>query len=142
MDRKGKTMAASNRRAPDSFVGHSYAFRPYFTQAINGAIGRYFAVGVTSNVPGYYVSYPVKCLPTMFVRGVAVIKVTLDNVTKELQAAVQKGHSLICLADPHGVIFLSSQPELVFKSSLADQKRTRSGGAVATIRQRLVSGHF
>ena len=116
MDRKGKTMAASNRRAPDSFVGHSYAFRPYFTQAINGAIGRYFAVGVTSKVPGYYVSYPVQAPTDKFVRGVAVIKVTLDSVTKELQAAVEKGHSLICLADPHGVIFLSSQPELVFKS--------------------------
>ncbi len=116
LDRKGKTLASSNRRAPDSFVGHSYAFRPYFTQAINGAIGRYFAVGVTSNIPGYYVSYPVQAPIDNVARGVAVIKVTLENVTKELQAAVQKGHSLICLADPHGVIFLSSQPELVFKA--------------------------
>ena len=126
MDRKGKTIASSNRRAPDSFVGHSYAFRPYFTQAINGAIGRYFAMGVTSKVPGYYVSYPVKAPTDRFVRGVSVIKVTLDNVTKELQASVQKGHSLICLADPHGVIFLSSQPDLVFKSLWPTKEENRA----------------
>ena len=126
MDRRGKTVAASNRRASDSFVGHSYAFRPYFTQAVNGAIGRYFAVGVTSKIPGYYVSYPVQAPTEKFVRGVAVIKVTLENVTKELQAAVQKGHSLICLADPHGVIFLSSQPELVFKSLWPNKEEDRA----------------
>ncbi len=126
MDRKGKTIASSNRRASDSFVGHSYAFRPYFTQAINGAIGRYFAVGVTSKVPGYYVSYPVKAPTDRVARGVAVIKVTLDNVTKELQASVQKGYSLICLADPHGVVFLSSQPDLVFKSLWPNKEEDRA----------------
>ena len=30
MDSKGMTIASSNRNDPDSFVGHSYAFRPYF----------------------------------------------------------------------------------------------------------------
>jgi C4-dicarboxylate-specific signal transduction histidine kinase len=30
MDRTGKTIASSNRSAPDSFVGKNYAFRPYF----------------------------------------------------------------------------------------------------------------
>jgi PAS domain S-box-containing protein len=116
MDKSGKTIAASNRTAPDSFVGHSYAFRPYFKQAINGATGRYFAVGVTSKAPGYYVSRPVRAPQGKGNIGVAVVKVSLANVTKELQAAGQKGNSLICLADPYGVVFLASQPNMIFKS--------------------------
>jgi PAS domain S-box-containing protein len=113
MDKNGKTIASSNRNAPDSFVGKSYAFRPYFKQAMNGITGRYFAVGVTSKAPGYYVSRPVRARGSL---GVAVVKVSLENVTQELQAAGQKGNSLICLADPRGVVFLASQPDMLLKS--------------------------
>jgi PAS domain S-box-containing protein len=113
MDRSGKTIASSNRNAPDSFMGKNYGFRPYFKQAMNGNTGRYFAVGVTSKASGYYVSRPVRAKGTM---AVAVVKVSLQNVTQELQAAGQKGNSLICLADPRGVVFLGSQPEMILKS--------------------------
>ena len=116
MDRSGKTIASSNRNAPDSFVGQSYAFRPYFKQAMKGITGRYFAVGVTSKAPGYYVSRPVRASRGRANLGVAVVKVSLQNVTQELQAAGQKGNSLICLADPRGVVFLASQPEMLLKS--------------------------
>ena len=116
MDKSGKTIASSNRDAPDSFVGQSYAFRPYFKQAIKGNTGRYFAVGVTSKAPGYYVSRPVRAARGKAIMGVAVIKVSLQNVTQELQAAGQKGNSLICLADPRGVVFLASQPDMILKS--------------------------
>jgi PAS domain S-box-containing protein len=116
MDKNGKTIASSNRSAPDSFVGQSYAFRPYFKQAFMGKTGRYFAVGVTSKAPGYYVSRPVRAPNGRTLSGVAVIKVSLQNITNELQAAGQKGNSLICLADPRGVVFLASQPSLIFKS--------------------------
>jgi PAS domain S-box-containing protein len=115
MDRSGKTIASSNRQEPDSFIGHSYAFRPYFKQAIDGGTGRYFAVGVTSKVPGYYVSHPVQ-VRGQLARGVAVVKVALDKITNEMQAAVKTGDSLMCLADPRGVVFLSSQPDMIFKS--------------------------
>ncbi len=116
MDKSGKTIASSNRQDPDSFVGKNYGFRPYFKQANDGNTGRYFAVGVTSKVPGYYVSRPVSALRGKAVAGVAVVKVSLKNVTQELQAAGQKGNSLICLADPRGVVFLGSRPEMLMKS--------------------------
>ncbi len=117
MDKSGKTIASSNRQDPDSFVGKNYGFRPYFKQANDGNTGRYFAVGVTSKVPGYYVSRPVRAnLRGKAVQGVAVIKVSLKNVTQELQAAGQKGNSIICLADPRGVVFLGSHPEMLLKS--------------------------
>ncbi len=36
MDPSGKTIASTNRNAPDSFVGQNFAFRPYFKDAISG----------------------------------------------------------------------------------------------------------
>ncbi len=116
MDGSGTTVAASNRNAPDSFVGKNYGFRPYFKQAMAGKVGRYFAMGVTSKVPGYYVSYPIRDNRRKGFRGVAVVKVTLSNIAKELQAAGDKGNSIIALADPRGVVFLSSQPDMIFHS--------------------------
>ncbi|MFZ5448354.1 MAG: tetratricopeptide repeat protein [Thermodesulfobacteriota bacterium] len=116
MDTTGKTIASSNRAAPDSFVGHNYGFRPYFKQAISGGIGRYFAVGVTSKVPGYYVGGPVRVPRGTTTRGVAVIKVSMDKITKELQNAVQKGDSMMCLADPRGIVFLATNQDMIFKS--------------------------
>ena len=84
LDTAGTCIASSNRDAPDSFVGHNYAFRPYFQQAIAGQPGRYFALGVTSKKRGFYASYPVKD-PTGKVIGVAVFKMTLDRFQQELQ---------------------------------------------------------
>ena len=34
IDRSGGTIASSNHRTPESFVGRNYAFRPYFKRAI------------------------------------------------------------------------------------------------------------
>ena len=123
MDKNGKTIASSNRNAPDSFVGKSYGFRPYFKQAIKGTTGRYFAVGVTSKAPGYYVSRPVRARGNL---GVAVVKVSLQNVTQELQAAGQKGNSIICLADPRGIVFLASQPDMILKSLWPVEEKDRA----------------
>lgn len=127
MDRSGTTVAASNRNAPDSFVGKNYGFRPYFKQAISGKIGRYFAVGVTSKVPGYYVSQPVRDSRRKQIKGVAVVKVTLNNIANELQAAGQKGNSIIALADPRGIVFLSSQPDMIFQTLWPVAAEDRSG---------------
>ncbi|MFZ2088417.1 MAG: cache domain-containing protein [Desulfobaccales bacterium] len=116
MDGNGVTIASSNRAAPDSFVGKNYGFRPYFKQAVNGKVGRYFATGVTSKVPGYYVSYPIRDPRRKYFKAVAVVKVTLNTIADELVAAGQKGNSIIALADPRGVVFLSSQPDMIFNS--------------------------
>src|SRR5208337_2249762 len=42
MDADGATVASSNRNDPDSFVGKSYRFRPYFQEAFRGNPYRYF----------------------------------------------------------------------------------------------------
>jgi len=136
MDTTGKTIASSNRQAPDSFVGHNYGFRPYFKQAIGGSVGRYFAVGVTSKVPGYYIGCPVRVPRGTTTRGVAVIKVSMDNITKELQAAVQKGDSMMCLADPRGIVFLATDQDMIFKSLWPVQ------GEAAELKEQYGKDHF
>jgi two-component system C4-dicarboxylate transport sensor histidine kinase DctB len=59
MNTKGETIASSNRNKPDSFVGQNYSMRPYFQDALLGKTGRFFAVGMTSKIPGYYIGVPI-----------------------------------------------------------------------------------
>jgi two-component system, NtrC family, C4-dicarboxylate transport sensor histidine kinase DctB len=84
MDNTGKTIASSNRNDPDSFVGKSYQFRPYFTQSIHGNAGRYFALGVTSLKRGFYASYPVRDGKGAVI-GVVAIKKDLDDMESDLK---------------------------------------------------------
>ncbi len=110
MDSSGKTIASSNRNDPDSFVGKSYQFRPYFTQAIKGASGRYFALGATSLKRGFYASSAVRDGKGEII-GVAVIKQDLDVEESHLTK-----YPYCFVLDPNGIIFLSGMDELKFKS--------------------------
>ncbi|WP_181905241.1 sensor histidine kinase [Aestuariispira insulae] len=103
LDAEGTTVAASNWRTPESFVGQNYHFRPYFQIAARGDPGRYFAIGVTTNQPGYFLSYPIRLSDEIV--GVAVVKVDLDP----LQHDWASGGESIFVADENGVIVLSSQ---------------------------------
>ena len=110
LDQTGTAIASSNRGAPDSFVGHNYAFRPYFKQAMAGEPGRYFALGVTSQKRGFFAAYPVRD-PVGKIVGVTAIKTTLDKFQQELRDS-----ATAFLISPDGVIFLSSRPSLDYCS--------------------------
>ncbi|MBM4300410.1 MAG: diguanylate cyclase [Deltaproteobacteria bacterium] len=110
MDTSGATIASSNRGDPDSFVGHKYAFRPYFQEAMAGTVGRYFAMGVTSKKRGFYASHPVND-PAGKVIGVAVFKMTLDRFQQNLQV-----FDPAFLVDPQGIVFIASRPNLDYHS--------------------------
>jgi diguanylate cyclase (GGDEF)-like protein/PAS domain S-box-containing protein len=110
MDHTGTVIASSNRNDPDSFVGHNYAFRPYFQHAMAGNPGRYFALGVTSKKRGFYAAYPVPD-PAGKIVGVAAIKITLADFQHELRQS-----DPAFLIDPYGVIFLCSRPSLDYRS--------------------------
>ncbi len=110
MDSDGMAVASSNRNNPDSFVGKSYQFRPYFTQAINGAQGRYFALGATSLKRGFYASYPVRDAKGAII-GAAVIKLDVDAEENHLVK-----YPYFFVIDPNGVIFLSGRKEMNFRS--------------------------
>ncbi|MBV8627402.1 MAG: sensor histidine kinase [Paraburkholderia sp.] len=98
----GICVAASNWNQPDSFVGAEYRFRPYFVDAVKGGVGRFFGIGTTSRVPGYFISQPV--LRDGRIVGVAVVKLNL-----EWFPGTDASQPLI-VTDDHGVIFLSSVP--------------------------------
>ncbi len=119
MDGNGLTIASSNRHDPESFVGKSYQFRPYFTQAIAGAPGRYFALGVTSLKRGFYASYPVRDSGGK-IAGVAVIK--LDISEKEVNFG---GYPYLFLIDPNGIVFQSGNKEMNYKSLWPISPETR-----------------
>jgi PAS domain S-box-containing protein len=106
LDRQGTTIASSNRNESKSFVGQSYAFRPYFKQAMAGKIGRYFALGVTSKKRGFYAAYPVKDKHGTII-GVAVLKMTLDKFQRSLGDL----HPAF-LTDPQEIVFIASRPDL------------------------------
>ena len=110
MDAEGMTVASSNRKDPDSFVGKSYRFRPYFQEAVKGQPGRYFALGITSGKRGFYASYPVQNRLGK-VLGVVTMKKDIDEM-----ATFFRKHPYCFLISRGGVIFLSSNPAMVLKS--------------------------
>ncbi len=110
MDAHGNTLASSNWAEPLSFVGQNYAFRPYFKRAAAGEPGEFFAIGVTTGLPGYFMSAPIHG-PTG-IAGVAVVKVDLDR----LQTDWTEGGETVLVSDRNGVIFLSSRPDWKYHS--------------------------
>lgn len=110
IDIKGNVVASSNRNDPDRYVGQNYSFRPYFKEALTGETGSYFALGVTSGERGYYTSHPVRDGQHNVI-GVAVIKRKLES----LESAFRQ-YPLCFLVDPHGIVFMSSQPDMLYMS--------------------------
>jgi two-component system C4-dicarboxylate transport sensor histidine kinase DctB len=102
MSAEGLTLASSNHAEPTSFVGHSYAFRPYFQDAMKRGQGRFYAVGVTTNQPGYFLSHRISDGDRVL--GVAVVKVDLRPIEAGWRAA---GDSVAVL-DGSGIAFLAS----------------------------------
>ena len=54
LDVTGTTLASSNYREPDSFIGKNFAFRPYFQRAVEGQTARFHALGTTSGERGFF----------------------------------------------------------------------------------------
>ncbi len=112
MDRTGETIASSNRRAPDSFVGQNFAFRPYFQQAIRGIPSTYLALGTASGKRGAYFSHPVFAGNPTIPVAVVVIKASIELIEKELSPPDDE---TVLVIDPHGVIFISNRPEWLYQ---------------------------
>ncbi|RDL44281.1 PAS domain-containing sensor histidine kinase [Marinomonas piezotolerans] len=109
IDVDGNTIAASNYRSSKSFVGGNFSFRPYFKDALKGKPGRYYALGTTSNIRGYYFSYPVYEGDSII--GVAVVKVDLGQFEKRFS---NQSYEFLLL-DPDGVVFSSSRTQWLYK---------------------------
>ncbi len=112
MDLKGNTICSSNRNQFDSFVGHDFSFRPYFTSAIQGQPDSYLALGVTSMKRGVYYSHPVYHPEKQEIIGVAVIKSSIEFLETTL---FSNPEHLLFFVSPNGIIFISNQSRYRFK---------------------------
>ncbi|MDZ7710140.1 MAG: ATP-binding protein [Roseovarius sp.] len=101
----GVTIAASNAGTPESFVGHDYGFRPYFQTALAGGQGRFYGIGATTGLPGYFIADPVR-EPGGALLGVIAIKLDLTELEDIWRAAGEQ----VLLANRDGVVMLSSDP--------------------------------
>ncbi|MBD8612837.1 sensor histidine kinase [Pseudomonas putida] len=105
LDHTGLAVAASNWRLPTSYVGHNYAFRPYFSQSVSQGSGRFYAVGVTSGIPGYFLSSAIKDGREGFL-GAMVVKLELP----ELEQEWAQGPDTLLVSDARGVVFIANRP--------------------------------
>nr|MBO1996831.1 hypothetical protein [Staphylococcus epidermidis] len=56
----GIALAASNWRDEHSNVGENYSFRPYVQQALKQGSGRFYGIGMTTGLPGYFLSQAIR----------------------------------------------------------------------------------
>ncbi len=108
MDKTGLTVAASNWSSSRPFVGKNFSYRPYFQTAMDGRLGRYFALGSTSRERGYYFAYPVR--NGFDILGAIVVKMQVGHLESGWRAP---DHNVL-VVDSKGVIFLSSNPDWRF----------------------------
>jgi len=134
MDAQGLTVAASNWQSENTFIGRNFGYRPYFQQAMQGRLGRYFALGSTSRVRGYYFAYPVRILGR--VRGVVVVKLDVGGIESQWP----EGQGALLVSDPEGVLFISSIPEWRYRStrplSKAERQRLEASARYPGIQHR------
>lgn len=109
LDREGRTLASSNYLEADSLVGNSYRFRPYFRDAIAGGEGRFYAVGVTTGRPGYFIAEPVRDAFGGII-GVVTVKISFADLSRTLSDSGQ----LVLVTNPQNVVLASSRAELVY----------------------------
>jgi two-component system C4-dicarboxylate transport sensor histidine kinase DctB len=107
----GDTLAASNWDKRDSFVGRNFAFRPYFSNAMAGNLGRFFGLGTTSAKRGYFFAAAVREGDSVI--GVLVVKVDLD-LTETLWG---KTPEQLLVTDHNGVVILTSNPNWRFRAT-------------------------
>lgn len=110
MDTTGLTIAASSYRKELSFVGRSFGYRPYFTQAVEGGLGRFFALGTTSGERGYFYAYPVEVGQRIV--GVVAVKF----LVAPFEEAWRGSDHLVIVRDLNGVVFMSSNPDWHFRT--------------------------
>ena len=106
MTANGATLAASNSDSPGSFVGSNYAFRPYFSNAMQHGVGRFYGVGNTTGEAGYFLAVPIRDLahPERRPIGAVAIKSSLDRY----ESALTKSGDIVLVIDGDNVTFLSS----------------------------------
>ncbi|MFZ4626634.1 MAG: sensor domain-containing diguanylate cyclase, partial [Rhodoferax sp.] len=113
LDASGQCVAATS----ESFIGQSYAFRPYFKQAIAGHdYASDWTVGITSKKPGLYFSAPIRF--DRQIGGVLVIKVNPQPIDQLIRRSSSLGKQAFVVNEA-GVILAHCNPQVRY-ASVAD----------------------
>lgn len=128
MDAAGDTIAASNHALPESFIGQNYAFRPYFQQALAARQGRFYAIGATTGLPGYFIANAVRS-DDGNVQGVVAIKISFAD----LETSWREGGEEVILANEDGVVLLAS--DAAWRYRVLDPLPPEKQAAVRNARQ-------
>ena len=107
---QGTTVASSNWRQSDSFLGENYRFRAYFSQALSTGQWEQYALGTRSRIPGLFVARRV--VTEAKATGVIVVKIWFDGLEREWASSA--GSTFV--ASKQGVILVSSVPEWRFQT--------------------------
>ena len=105
MEDAGSVVAASNWWTLTSLVGTNYSFRPYFADAMARGRAEFYAFGMSTNIPGLFLSQRVDGPDGPL--GVAVTKINLG----EIEAAWWRSGELIGIVDVNDVVILSTRPD-------------------------------
>lgn len=123
LDTQGRVVAASNWRGLDSFVDEDLAFRPYFRDAMSGGNAHFFGIGTTRGTAGYYLAAALADdQNARGVRGVAVVKVSLEQLEKSWSTV----EAPVLVADENGVVILSAVPAWKFTTLQRLDAQTRA----------------
>lgn len=107
----GTTQVASNWAQADSFVHRNFAFHPYYREAMQGRLARFFGLGTTSIKRGYYFASAVK--EGSRIIGVLVVKVDLEHIERLWGNSPEQ----LLVIDNYGVVILSSREDWRFHAS-------------------------
>jgi C4-dicarboxylate-specific signal transduction histidine kinase len=150
MDNDGGVAAASNWWTLESLVGRNFSFRPYFAQAMKNGDAKFYAFGMATNVPGYFLSRRIDGPAGPL--GVAVAKINLG----EIEANWWRSGELIGIVDVNEVVILSTRPDWRYRPlemldpqkavQIATQQRYGNNGiinrGIVTTRWRALGAEF
>ena len=132
----GDCIASSNASTSDSFVGINYLDRAYCKSALAGQRGRQYAVGRTTNIPGFYFSAPVSQEGKVI--GVVVAKIDvsrLDQWFTRFDCFVTDELGLVVISSDHSIegLAVDNSPILRLNAAELDKKYKRTRFATLRI---------
>jgi len=110
MNNEGIVIATSNYDKATSFMNNQYEFRPYFEQSMREGNGLYYGVGITSKIPGYFISSRIEGFNSGF--GVIVAKVEPNNIERSWQELTGD----VLVVDDNNVVIMSAKKSWKYNS--------------------------
>ena len=94
----------------DETANNELSYRPYFSQAVAGGLGQYYALGTQSGERGFFYASPVR--DKLRINGVVAVKFSVD----QFEATWRAGPAEIIVRDANDIVFMSSRADWNFRA--------------------------